>query len=345
MKKLSLLTNLLLSLCVSFAFAKDDVLHVRDIAFIEGIRTNQLIGYGIVSGLDGTGDSNSSLTNESTINLLKSLGLNIPIGNNNFKNVAVVTITGEIPSFSKIGQKIDITVSSIGSAKSLKSGVLMLTPLKGVDGQVYALAQGPILLNDNKGTQLTGQILSGATLEKEVNLDLSQFKSIRLYLKNADFELIQKLSNIIKTKLNAEVKAVDSRTLELVLPIETEKKVSLLADVMSISVDKPIKEYNAIPKIIINSKTNTIVTTERIEVGKCTISFNNITLNVDKTFPSKTTDSIQNSISGVVVNSNKTYLSDILTALRRVGATTQDLIGIIQTLKVNNALNAEIELL
>lgn len=326
---------------INVVSAKDEMIKVREIAFLENIRTNQLIGYGVVSGLDGTGDTNSSLTNDSTNNLLKSLGINIPVGNNSFKNVAIVTLTAEIPAFSRIGQKIDVTVSSIGSAKSLKSGVLMLTQLKGVDGQVYALAQGNVITSENKGSQLVGIINDGATIEKEVLSDLSALTSINLTLKNADFGLIQQIKQKLKDKLNISTTARDSRVLNVPLPDTSNEKVSLLASVMDMQIEQHQMEQVITPKIFINTKTNTVITNQAIYLNHCQMNIGNISLTVNNKLKSNT------EIVGdkIIAETNQPDIHSVVSALRKTGATIQDIINVIQALKKSQCIQAEIDII
>lgn len=316
-------------------------LQVKDMAYIEGVRSNQLIGYGVVSGLDGTGDTNSTLTNDSTINLLKSLGIAIPVGNTSFKNVAVVTLTSEIPPFSRIGQKIDVTVSSIGSAKSIKSGILMLTPLKGVDGQVYALAQGNVVIADSKGNQLVGTIQEGATIEKEVNNDLSQYSSVNLTLKNADFSNIQYIQKQIKSKLDIDTQALDARVLTIPLPQSTNDKVARLASIMSIPMEHKQVEDISSAKIMINTKLNTVILNKDIYINSCQINIGNISINVDPKLKA-TSETINDKM---LINTDKPKFNDVIISLRKVGATIQDIMNISQSLKKSQCIQADIEII
>jgi len=265
---------------------------LKDIAAFKGIRNNQLIGYGLVVGLDGTGDgSNTEFTIRSIANMLERMGVHIEPGRISqikLKNVAAVTVTATLPPFSRIGNRIDVTVSSIGDAKSLQGGTLLLTPLKGVDQQVYALAQGPIVTGGfaasgasgtgvQKNHPTVGRISKGALIEKEVSVSLDGRKEITLCLFNPDFTTSEKIKEQINRLMNgAYAKCVDSGTLTIKIPVDFQNNV---AEWIA-SLEKLEVAPDTVAKIVLNEKTGTVVLGEHVQISTVAVAHGNLSIQI-----------------------------------------------------------------
>ena len=308
---------------------------LKDIVDIKGIRDNPLIGYGLVIGLKGTGDGGGEITNNSLKKMFQTLGLD-PIQEVSSANVAAVIVTAKLPPFGRIGQKMDVTISSIGDASSLAGGTLLVTPLKGGDGQVYAIASGAVSIGGLKNGQkfpTTGSIASGGTIEKEVNVAFNKKKSIRMSLKRADFTTAARVVKTINENLGGKfADASDSATIDLIVPPHYERKVvNLLAIIENYRVNLDHKA-----KIVINEKTGTIVAGGDITLSKVAISHGDLVLEVGKGGKGAKPGSL-------FMVEKKTTLKELVSALNAIGTTPDDLISIFQTLKSNGALVADIE--
>lgn len=306
---------------------------IKDIVDIKGVRDNPLVGYGLVIGLNGTGDGGGEITNNSLKKMFQTLGLD-PVQEVSSANVAAVIVTAKLPPFGRIGQKMDVTISSIGDASSLAGGTLLVTPLKGGDGKVYAVASGALSIGGMKtGAKFatTGVIPQGGTIEKEVNIDFNQKKSIRLSLKSPDFTTAARVVKTVNENLGGRyASASDSATIDLVVPPQYENRVvNLLAIIENYRVNQDNKA-----RIVINEKTGTIVAGGDITLNQVAISHGDLMLEVGK----------QGDKAGsLFMVERKTKLNDLVQALNSIGTSPEDLINIFQTLKRNGALIAELE--
>ncbi|WP_457561204.1 flagellar basal body P-ring protein FlgI [Caminibacter sp.] len=296
---------------------------IKDIASIVGVRSNQLIGYGLVVGLNGSGDSSSKFTNQTLSNLLKNVNIKLNPNDIKSKNVAAVMVTATLPPFAREGDKIDVTVSSIGDAKSLQGGVLLITPLKGVNGKIYALAQGHITMGGfnlkggkkQKHFTTTVKVINGATVERSVVWDIYHQKYATLSLNKSDFDLAIKVQNIINRyfKTKAAV-AIDPRTVKLKKP-DSLTMPEFLAEVENLKVTLPQQAV-----VVIDERTGTVVAGSNVMVNPTVIIYGDFTIKIEK----------------------KTSILELTQNLQKVKATPQDVIAILENLRASNALNAKL---
>ncbi|MBT3235245.1 MAG: flagellar basal body P-ring protein FlgI [Bdellovibrionales bacterium] len=310
---------------------------LKNLVSVKGVRKNPLVGYGIVIGLDGTGDDGGEMINGTLKKMFQKLGLN-PQKQFASKNIAAVVVTASMPPFARIGQKVDITISSVGEASSLAGGTLVVTPLKGGDGKIYAVASGPLSiggLENGKKFPTTGMIPSGATVEREVQTNFHKKKALRLSLNNPDFTTAARIQKILNRELGGKyASARDATTVDLIVPNHYQREVvSLLAIIENFNV-----HTDAIAKIVINERTGTIAAGGDIRLNPVAISHGNLTIEVEGGKEGKGGDSLY-------YVKKKTSLNDLVKALNAMGATPDDLIAILQTLKKNGALLAEIEII
>ena len=349
---------------------------IKDIASIKGVRENQLVGYGIVVGLLGTGDSKKEYTGMSMAQMLRTLGVDVKADQIESKNVAAVVVTATLPPFARVGQKIDVTVSSIGDSKSLAGGTLLMTPLRGGDKAVYAVAQGAMVVggfaaggggsSSSKNHPTVGMIASGASVEKEVNFDFSNKSSLRLALHNPDFTTAARLAKTINIELGGlYARARDSSTIDVIVPFDFEGGVvELVAQIERLDVSPDNKA-----KVIVNEKTGTVIVGDTVRISTVAIAHGNLTLEVkSKESVKETTDlkpsdnpaapqqTTKESVNETTVTVNEpgdklinvqqgTTLGDVIKALNALGVTPRDLIAILQALKAQGALQAELEIL
>lgn len=326
---------------------------IKDVANIVGVRDNELIGYGLVVGLNGSGDGSSSeFTIQSIANMLGSMNIKISPDDIKSKNTAAVMLSAKIPAFAKAGDKIDVNVASLGDAKSLKGGTLLLSALKGVDGNIYALAQGQLSIDSSgKGASMTNaKITNGASIEKEVGFDFNNQSTITLSLKQNDFALASKIKNAINKAYDLDLaRALDAKTIIIERP-EEESAVDFMAKILSLDAG----EINANSKIIINEKTGTIISGIDVEVSPVLISHGNITIKIEPKKPYELKENEVDLKDGSVIDTNanilritndKITLANITRALNKLGASPADVITIIKNLKQAGAINAELEIL
>ena len=309
---------------------------IKDIADIKGVRDNPLVGYGLVIGLNGTGDGGGEITNNSLRKMFQTLGLD-PVQEVSSANVAAVIVTAKLPPFGRIGQKLDVTISSIGDASSLAGGTLLVTPLKGGDGKVYAVASGALSIGGlNQGAKFatTGSIPQGGTIEREVDMNFNDKKSIRLSLKSPDFTTAARVVKTVNENLGGKfASASDSATVDLIVPPHYEKKlVNLVAIIENYRINQDNKA-----RIVINEKTGTIVAGGEITLNEVAISHGDLVLQVGKEGEGGSKP------GSLFLVERKTTLKDLVNALNSIGTTPEDLISIFQTLKRNGALIAELE--
>jgi flagellar P-ring protein precursor FlgI len=347
---------------------------IKDLANIQGVRSNQLIGYGLVVGLDGTGDQTTQtpFTLQSTLNMLQSLGVTLPPGTYSqiqLKNVAAVIVTANLPPFAQIGQNLDVTVSAMGNAKTLRGGTLLLTPLKGADGQVYAMSQGNVVIggasasaNGSSATinQLNaGRISAGATVERSIPNNLLGMELVNLELRSSDFSTASIVTAAINKRFGKPIAfAQDSRVIQIdPNTVENGNRVQFLAALESIDVIPAKGEA----KVILNARTGSIVLNQTVELENCAVAHGNLTV-VISTTPvisqpgafSNTGRTVEAAVSQVSLNQDPgnviqlaggASLSDVVRGLNAVGATPQDLVAILQAIKAAGSLRAELEII
>ena len=265
---------------------------IKDIAAIKGIRPNQLFGYGLVVGLNGSGDKGGTgFTIQGLVNMLERMGVHVSAGDVKVSNVAAVMVSATLPPFARIGKKIDITLSSIGDAKSLSGGTLLLTPLQGVDGKVYALAQGAISIGGYsvggadgggviKNHPTVGRISGGATIEREIPLSIMNKKELTIMLDNPDFNTVTRMADAINTRLEESLATpIDSGTLKLKIPARLQGKVvNLIARIGDLEVTP-----DNIAKIIVNEKTGTVVIGQNVSIQKVAVAHGNLSIQIKET--------------------------------------------------------------
>lgn len=361
--KIKILSLLFLSLFFINIHAE----RIKDVAGIAGVRDNQLIGYGLVIGLDGTGDkSGQAFTEQSFRNMLIQLGINIPPGVKlDSKNIAAVLVTADLKAFLKQGQSIDVTVSSIGSAKSLRGGTLLMTPLKAADGQIYAVAQGNLVVggfgaSGADGSKITvnipsvGRIPNGATVERSVPSPFHLRKNIVFNLHNPDFTTAKRMTKAINNLLGpGTARAIDAASVHVQAPRNSNKKVEFVSVLENIK----LTPGEAAAKIIVNSRTGTIVISQHVRVTTAAVAHGNLTvtisenLNVSQPNAFGRGDTVVTPSSQVKINEEKSRaflfkpgvsLRDIVRAINAVGVAPGDLVAILEALKQAGALRAEL---
>ncbi|MGL2841651.1 flagellar basal body P-ring protein FlgI [Helicobacter pylori] len=337
-------------LCLIFVLAFHKLLaeKIGDIASVVGVRDNQLIGYGLVIGLNGTGDkSGSKFTMQSISNMLESVNVKISADDIKSKNVAAVMITASLPPFARQGDKIDIHISSIGDAKSIQGGTLVMTPLNAVDGNIYALAQGAII-SGNSSNLLSANIINGATIEREVSYDLFHKNAMTLSLKNPNFKnAIQVQNTLNKVFGNKVAIALDPKTIQITRP-ERLSMVEFLALVQEIPIN-----YSAKNKIIVDEKSGTIVSGVDIIVHPIVVTSQDITLKITKEplNDSKNTQDLDNNMSldtahnTLSSNGKSITIAGVVKALQKIGVSAKGMVSILQALKKSGAISAEMEIL
>lgn len=328
---------------------------IKDLASVVGVRDNQLIGYGLVVGLNGTGDGSSSeFTIQSLSNMLQTVNVKIDPKDIKSKNTAAVMVTAKLPAFARQGDKIDIVVSSIGDAKSLHGGTLLLTALKGVDGDIYALAQGPLTLGGGAskggGHPTVGTILGGALIEREVTFDFYDQENVNLSLNNSSFQTAISMQNAINAKFGKVAVAIDPRTIKLSKPPKFGM-VEFVAGVLDIQMG-----YKPDNKVVIDERTGTVVSGINITVDPVVISHGNITIKIDPNLydPQNLAPNdvaigndmaIDTSSNSLKIASAQTTVANITRALNRLGASPRDIIAIIENLKRVGAIHAQVEVI
>ncbi len=343
---------------------------LKDLASIQGVRDNPLIGYGLMVGLDGSGDQTmqTPFTTQSLSNMLGQLGITVPPGTNmQLKNVAAVMVTATLPPFARPGQNIDVTVSSMGNAKSLRGGTLLMTPLKGADGQVYALAQGNMVVGgagaSASGSQVkinqlsSGRIPAGAIVERAVESPLGGDGTLMLEMNSTDFGTVQKAVDAINRNFGpGTASALDARVIQVMGPARPEERVGFLARIENIDV----APAQAVAKVVINARTGSVVMNQAVRIQDCAVAHGNLSvvINTDPVI------SQPNALSGgQTVASQRSQielsqgggalqvvrggasLADVIKGLNTLGANPQDLLSILQAMKAVGALRAELEII
>ncbi len=343
-KKLIVLFLFVLFLSVGLLFpAMAGAARIKDLAAIKGIRSNQLTGYGLVVGLNGTGDKDNVLfTRQSLINLLDKMNIDNSVSDIKVKNVASVMVTADIPPFARIGDKMDVTVSSMGDAKSLKGGTLLMTPLKGVDAKIYGLAQGSLSLaipdgaGDRASHLLVGRVVNGASVEKEIPFKLNGKKSLILSLFRPDFTTAKRMAETINASVGeGSAKIIDASALGLTVPDNMwEKNVAeFVADIETLSVIP-----DTMARVVINEKTGTIIIGSDVTISSVAIAHGNLSVNIDTAPGNQTQES-------VMPFGGSSTIGELVRGLNSLGVRPRDLISILQGIKAAGALQAELEIL
>lgn len=352
------------------AFAKEKSRYLMDIVDVQGLRNNQLVGYGIVVGLDGTGDKNQvKFTSQSVTNMLKQFGVQLD-GNNQpkVKNVAAVAVVATVPPLASPGQQIDVSVSSIGDAKSLRGGTLLMTPLKGIDGEVYAVAQGNVVVggisaSGRNGSSITvnvptvGRIPNGALLENGIKSSFNKKPEVTLNLKTPSFTTARNIERSINSVFGPGVaEAINYAKVVVQAPKNDDQRVTF----MSMLDDIQVQTGRQIPKVIFNSRTGTVVLGGDVIVHQAAVSHGNLTVTIkEKPKVSQPNGNILGNNNGrtVVTNNSRvnikeennhmfiwpaaTKLSEIVNAVNSIGASPSDLMAILQALDAAGAIDAE----
>jgi flagellar P-ring protein FlgI len=343
---------------------------LKDITNIAGVRSNQLLGYGLVVGLDGSGDkvTSSPFTGQSLSNMLTQLGVQIPPGTKvDPKNVAAVSLTATLPAFARKGQALDVTVSSIGDAKSLRGGTLLLSPLKGADGQIYGMAQGNVLVggagaaaggSKAQVNQLSvGRIAGGATVEREVPTALGSGEFINLELQEADFTTANRVVQAINKAFGSgTARAVDGGMVEVRAPFDSNQRVQFLSRMENLAVDPA----EVSPLVIINARTGSIVMNQAVQLAPCAVAHGNLTVTISNTpqvsqppalsggqtvATNQTSVNVSSDGGKVLKVAKSANLNQVVSALNALGATPQDLISILQAMKAAGSLKADLQII
>ena len=343
---------------------------LKDLASIQGVRSNQLIGYGLVVGLDGTGDQTTQtpFTVQSIISMLQGMGINLPAGTNlQLRNVAAVMVTSSLPPFAQPGQTLDVTVSSMGNAKSLRGGTLLMTPLKGADGQIYAMAQGNLLVGgvgaSANGSQAqinhlsVGRISAGATVERALPSAIAGADVINLELNEADFSTASRLVDAINTRFGiGTAVAQDARVVRVRSPLDDTARVAFLGSLHSIDLE----QAPTVAKVILNARTGSVVMNQNVRLENCAVAHGNLSVVISTmpviSQPGPFSDgrTVVTQASQIEINKEPgkvlqldggASLADVIKGLNSIGATPQDLLAILQAMKAAGSLRAELEII
>lgn len=364
MKKILILIILIFSF-LQFSFGLN--VRIKDIATFEGVRENQLIGYGVVVGLEGTGDTTQNkFTFQTIANYLDKMGLTLDPKAFQMRNTAAVAVTATLPPFPRVGQKIDIMVSSIGSAKSIQGGILLITPLKGADSKVYAVAQGPISIGGFNASQggtgvrknhsTVGRIPNGGIIEREIPFNFSSQNYFVLVLNNDDFTTTNRIVNVINKKFGDIAAAIDSRTIKIIIPEKFKRNKILMVSLLENLEVKP--DSRAI--IVVNERTGTVVFGENVKISRVALAHGNITVTIKTDYNVSQPNSLSQGQTVVTqqkdvnvkeeearftVVEGATTISDVVKTLNALGATPRDIIAILQAMKSAGAIKAELKII
>ena len=358
-----------LALCAAWPA---QALRIKEVAAVQGVRSNQLTGYGLVVGLDGTGDQTTQMpyTTQSLQNYLQNMGVSLPpnlTGQLQLKNVAAVIVTAQLPAFAQPGQFVDVNVSSMGNAKSLKGGMLIVTPLRGADGEIYALAQGSLVVGgagaSSGGSKVqinhlsAGRIPQGAQVERSVPTPLHEGDSVTLGLNASDFQTARRVAQAINARMGeGRAQALDGRTVQVRAPNDPNARVNFIAELEEL----PIESMVPSAKVVINARTGSVVLNQAVTLGPCAIAHGNLSIVISsrpvisQPAPLSQGQTVVTQQSDIQINQDpgniiqmpaSAQLSDVVRALNGLGATPQDLLAILQAIKAAGALNAELEVI
>ncbi|WP_425270316.1 flagellar basal body P-ring protein FlgI [Halomonas alkaliantarctica] len=343
---------------------------IRELAGFAGVRDNQLVGYGLVVGLDSTGDQTTQapFTSQSLINMLSQLGVTVPAGTNlQLRNVAAVMVTADLPPFSRPGQRLDIVVSSIANARSLRGGTLLMTPLKGADGDTYAIAQGNMLVGGagaqaggssvQINQQASGRIPNGALVEREVPLNLGgNGGMLELQLNDSDFGTVQRMVTAINNEFGQSVAyAQNGRVIALDGPVDDNARVNFMARVENVQVTPT----EAPARVVLNSRTGSVVMNSAVTLREAAVAHGSLSIMIDTQFgvsqpnPFGGGETVVVPDADIDIEQQEAYLqivegaqlNEVVNALNALGATPQDLMSILEALKASGSLRAELEVI
>ena len=361
---------LLLAAVLAAAAPTAHAVRIKEVATVQGVRSNQLVGYGLIVGLDGTGDQTTQtpFTTQGLNAMLQQLGVTIPQGTGmQLKNVASVLVTATLPAFAQPGQPLDVTVSSLGNAKSLRGGTLIGTPLRGADNQIYALAQGNLIVAGAGASAggskvqvnhlLAGRIPGGATVERAVGNPLAQGEFLQLDLNSSDFNTAREVAKVINARFGAgTASAMDGRVIRVRMPPTPDQRVSFMADVENLSLEQAAPAA----KIVVNARTGSVVMNQKVALQNCAVAHGSLTVTVTNEQQVSQPGAFS---GGQTAVTNKggvdikqeggnlfnikagTNLADVVKALNAVGANPLELIAILQAMKASGALRAELEVI
>lgn len=340
---------------------------IKDIADIAGVRTNQLVGYGLVVGLDGTG-ATSNFAQQSVLSMLNQMGVTLPPTTTlSLKNVSAVMVTASLPPFARPGQVIDVTVSALDNAKSLRGGTLLMSPLKGGDGQVYAVAQGNVLVGGagasaGGSSQVVnhldaGRIPNGATVERAVPSRFGQDGFVQIELRDTDFTTAKRVTDAVNLVFgDGTATPLDGRLIQVRAPADPGQRIAFLSNLENVSLDPGTPT----PKVILNARTGSIVMNQLVTLDKCAIAHGNLSVTISSepqvsqpgalsggqtVTTAKTDVQVRSDKGGLSVVPASASLGDVVKALNAVGATPQDLLAILQAMKAAGALKADLEVI
>lgn len=343
---------------------------IKELASVQGVRPNQLVGYGLVVGLDGTGDQTTQapFANQSLLAMLQQMGVSVPPGTNmQLKNLATVMVTAQLPAFAQPGQTIDVNVSSLANAKSLRGGTLIATPLKGADGQIYALAQGNLIVGgagaSAAGSKVqinhlaAGRIPEGATVERAVQTALNQGDSIQLDLSSNDFQTARDVVRAINARMGeGTAAALDGRSVRVGMPAAPDARVAFLAEIENLEVQRATPAA----KVVINARTGSVVMNQAVTLAACAVAHGSLSVTISSTpqvsqpnafgkgdtvVTQKADITIAQQAGSLVQMPAGARLADVVKALNSLGATPQDLLAILQAMKSAGSLTAELEVI
>jgi len=358
-----------LSIILSLAGQGAEAAKLREISSFAGIRSNQLIGYGLVVGLDGSGDQTTQtpFTIQTTLSLMQALGVTLPANTRmQLRNTAAVMVTATLPSFAKPGQPIDVSVSSVGNAKSLKGGMLLMTPLRGADGQVYAMAQGSVVVPgagaSGGGSSVTvnhqsvGRVPAGGLVERQVPQSIDD-ELVQVDLHRSDFMQMQRVVEAVARRFGPNVAMpMDARAVQLRLPLSQADRVRFLAELEGLDIDL----VEEIPRVIINARTGSVVMNQGVRLDPVAVAHGSLTVKISRDpvvsqpSPLSQGQTVSTSRTNVDVNIGSgslgalpkgASLDEVVRALNLLGANAQDLVAILQAMKAAGALKAELELI
>ena len=367
--KLRRIATLVLFIILSFAMltGQSNAARIKDLAYINGVRSNQLVGYGLVVGLNGTGDkSNTIFTNQSLANMLEKMGIRIDPKLTKVNNIAAVTVTADLPPFGKVGNKIDAIVSSIGDAKSLGGGILILTQLKGADGEVYAMAQGPLVVGGflasgtgatvQKNHPTVGRVPNGVTIEREISYTDMKIDSLLISLKTPDYTTARRMAERINQTFVGAANAKDGGSVAVATPDELKPN---LVKFVSMIENLDVKPDSA-ARIVVDEKTGTVVMGENILISTVAVSHGNITVqvkedaNVSQPLPFAKGRTVATPDTQIKVEEDRgrwvvipegITIRELVNAMNATGVPTRDIITILQTIKAAGALYADLEVI
>ena len=368
-RRLAPLVALFAALCTALPA---QAVRIKEVASVQGVRSNQLTGYGLVVGLDGTGDQTTQMpfTTQAMSNYLQQMGISLSDANASrlqLKNVATVIITAQLPAFAQPGQFIDVSVSSMGNAKSLKGGTLIATPLRGAHGEIYALAQGNLVVGGagagagGSKVQINhlsaGRIPQGAQVERAVPTPLHEGSTITLGLNASDFQTARRVAQAINARLGPnQALALDGRTVQVQAPSSPGARVNFIAELEELSIETTAPAA----KVVINARTGSVVLNQAVTLGACAIAHGNLAITISSTpvisqpnplsrgetvVREKADIQITQEPGNLIQVPSSPQLTDVVRALNALGVTPQDLLAILQAIKAAGALNAELEVI